>query len=91
MLTLGIANMLAVWAAHSLSLVDTLIPSLPASQEVFGLVTVVYLLRGLAGFVFIHQLQRAYTKRFIVISSLVCLSMGAVHGVGLRKLLTVEF
>jgi uncharacterized membrane protein len=89
--TLGIAAMLAVWAAYALSVLDYGVPQLPASKVVLSLITAVYLLRGLGGFALLRMPKRRHSTRFIVVSSLICLGVGAVHAVGLWELLTVEF
>jgi uncharacterized membrane protein len=89
--TLGIAIMLAVWAAYALSVLDFGVPQLPADKVVLSLITAAYLLRGFGGFALLLMPKRSHSTRFIVLSSLICLGIGAVHGVGLWEFLTVEF
>jgi uncharacterized membrane protein len=89
--TLGIAIMLAVWAAYALSVLDVGVPQLPAANAVLSLITAAYLLRGIGGFALLLLPQRSHSTRFIVVSSLICLGIGAVHAAGLWELLTVDF
>ncbi len=92
--TLGIAVVLAVWAAYALSVLGLnlfWINPLPAYKVVLSPITAAYLLRGVAGFLFLMVPQRRHSKRLIVVSSFICLGIGVVHGVGLWELLTVEF
>ena len=93
-MTLGIAIVLALWAAYALSVLDLdlfQIGPLPAYKLVLGLITAAYLLRGAIGFLFVLVPQRIYSAPFLVISSSFYLGTGAVHAVGLWELLTVEF
>jgi uncharacterized membrane protein len=89
--TLGIAIMLALWAAYALSVLDFGVPQLPAAKIVLSIITAAYMLRGIAGFALLLAPRRSLSTRFIVVSSLICLGIGAVHSVGLWELLTVEF
>jgi hypothetical protein len=90
--TLGIASMLAVWAAYALSVTGLgLLAPLPAHKIVLSLITAAYLLRGIGGFALLLMPQRSHSTRFIVVSSLICLGIGAVHAVGLWELFTFRF
>ena len=92
--TLGIAVVLAVWAAYALSVLGLnlfWINPLPGYKVVLSLVTAAYLLRGVAGFLFLLVPRRSQSKQFIAVSSFICLGIGVVHSVGLWELLTVEF
>ncbi len=90
--TLGIASMLAVWAAYALSAAGTaVLAPLPAHKIVLSLITAIYLLRGVAGFALSLTPKRSHSTRFIVVSSLICLGIGAVHAVGTWELLMVDF
>jgi hypothetical protein len=87
--TLGIASVLAVWAAYALSAAGTgLLTPLPAYKVVLSLITAIYLLRGLAGFALLLSPKRSYSTQFIVVSSLICLAIGAAHAVGVWELFT---
>lgn len=91
-ITLGIACMLALWAAYALSVLDYGVPPLPADNIVVSLITAAYVLRGVGGFaLLLMPQQRSHSTRFIVVSSLACLGIGVVHLVGLWELLTGEF
>jgi uncharacterized membrane protein len=89
--TLGIAAMLAMWAAYALSVLEVGVPQLPAEKPVLSLITAAYLLRGVGGFALLLVPKSGYSTRFVVGSSLICLSVGVVHAVGLWELLTVQF
>jgi uncharacterized membrane protein len=89
--TLGIAAMLAVWAAYALSVLGVGVPRLPAEKPILSLITAAYLLRGVGGFALLCMPKRSHSTRFIVVSSLICLGIGMVHAVGLWELLTGEF
>jgi hypothetical protein len=85
--TLGIAAMLAMWAAYALSVADVgLLAPLPAYKPVLSLITAAYLLRGVGGFALLLMPKRSHSTRFIVVSSLLCLGVGAVHAVGVWEL-----
>lgn len=93
-ITLGIAIILALSAAYALSVLDSdlfQVKPLPAYKPVLSLITAAYLLRGAIGFLLLLMPQRIYSAPFLVISSAICLGIGAVHAVGLWELLTVEF
>ena len=81
--TLGIAVVLAVWAAYALSGAGVL-PRLPfLSVSLIG-ITFVYLVRGLVILpVFIFARSKA--TPFMVWSSFACCGFGLVHAVGLAK------
>jgi hypothetical protein len=88
----GIAIVLAVFAAYALSVADYgVLAPLPAYKVVLSLITAVYLLRGVAGFALLLAPRRSHSTGFIIISSVICLGIGAVHAVGLWELLTVEY
>jgi hypothetical protein len=76
--TLCIAAVLAMAACYALSGAG-LMPRLPGLQMVLVVITTVYLLGGLVGLGMLWVQQRAYSKAFIVWSSLVCLAMGGLH------------
>jgi hypothetical protein len=90
-LTLGIAIILAVWAVYALSASGAaMLAPLPAYKVVLSLITTAYLLRGFGGFALLLMPKRSHSTRFIVVSSLICLGIGAVHAMGLWELLMVE-
>jgi hypothetical protein len=81
--TFGIAAVLAAWSAYALSGAGWLV-SLPFLKTVLCLITGVYLLRGVGGFAML-AVKSPYSKRFIVVSSSICLGFGMVHLLGLTQ------
>lgn len=81
LVTSGIALVLAVWAAYALAGAGV-IPSLPFLKWGLGLITAVYVLRGLAVLP-VLVMAPAKATSFVVSSSAICLLFGAVHLVGL--------
>lgn len=79
-ITLGIALVLAVWAAYALSGAG-LIGPLPLLRAGLSLITAVYLLRGFAGPLLLRK--TGHSRRFVVVSSLICAGYGLVHLLGL--------
>lgn len=78
--TSAIALMLWVWGMYALSGAEV-IKTLPWLRPALCAITLVYLLRGMAGpFVL---LGKGHSMRFILISSAVCLIYGVVHLIGL--------
>lgn len=78
--TFGIAAVLATWAAYALSGAGWL-PVLPFLNLALCVITGVYLLRGVGGFALL-AVKSPYSKRFIVVSSSICLGFGLVHLLG---------
>jgi hypothetical protein len=75
--TFGIATVLAAWAAYALSGAGWM-PVLPFLKVALCVITAVYLLRGVGGFAMLAA-KSPYSKRFIVVSSSICLGFGLVH------------
>lgn len=80
LITLGIALVLAIWAAYALSGAG-LIGPLPLLRAGLCAITAVYLLRGFAGPLLLRN--TGHSRRFIVVSSLICAGYGLVHLLGL--------
>ncbi|AZD31678.1 hypothetical protein [Pseudomonas chlororaphis] len=78
--TAGIALVLAAWAAYALSAAGVIGP-LPLLRPALIAITLVYLLRGLLGPVALAGTGRS--RRFIFVSSTICLVYGLVHLLGL--------
>jgi hypothetical protein len=78
--TAAIALVLLSWAAFALSGAGVIAP-LPLLLPALCAITLVYLLRGIAGPFVLANTGRS--QCFIVVSSLVCLGFGVVHLVGL--------
>jgi len=85
-ITLGIASVLIVWGAYALSGAGFL-PSMPITKLVLSVITVIYLIRGLAGlvapFVINHPLIKQNSIAFWLWSSAICLVIGIFHLVGI--------
>lgn len=81
--TLGIAVVLALWAAYALSGAG-LLAALPFLKWCLAAITAVYLLRGLAVFPLV-LFAREQTTPFLVWSSVICIGYGAVHLVGILQ------
>ncbi|WP_341520130.1 hypothetical protein AABC73_16700 [Pseudomonas sp. G.S.17] len=79
-ITTGIALVLMVWAAYALSGAAVIRP-LPLLRPALSVITVIYLLRGFAGPLLLKDTGR--TRRFIWISSAICIVFGITHLVGL--------
>jgi hypothetical protein len=84
LITFGIAGVLSLWSACALSAAGVL-STLPFLRTVLVLITAVYLLRGVAGFVLASVAPGGNSPAFWVWSSIICLFVGAVHAIGLAK------
>jgi hypothetical protein len=80
--TLGVTAVLAAWAVYALSGAGLIAP-LPLLKPVLCMMTAVYILRGVLGFLLLLVPQRKHSTRFLVVSSAICLGFGAVHLLGL--------
>ncbi len=79
LVTTAIALVLLAWSAYALSAAG-LIKPLPFLLPVLCLITLVYLARGLLGPVLLAGTGR--TRRFIAVSSVICLGGGLLHLLG---------
>jgi hypothetical protein len=79
LITLAIAAVLLVWSAYALSAAGLIRP-LPALLPVICLITLVYLTRGLLGPLLLAGTGRS--RRFIAVSSVICLGGGLLHLLG---------
>ncbi|OWP50381.1 hypothetical protein [Pseudomonas nitroreducens] len=82
LITFGIAFVLFAWAAYALSAAGVLGP-LPLLRPALVAISLVYLLRGVAGPVILKGTGRS--QRFIYISSAICLGFALVHLLGLAQ------
>ncbi|TZF89917.1 hypothetical protein [Cognatilysobacter lacus] len=80
MVTLGIAAVLAAWAAYAASGAG-LLRSLPFTGPALVVITAVYVLRGLA--LAPAAVVPAMRTPFNLWSSAICLAIGVVHAIGL--------
>ncbi|GDY26084.1 hypothetical protein AHAT_19740 [Agarivorans sp. Toyoura001] len=83
LITSGIGAILSVWALYAFS-AATLSFALPYPRIVLVLITLVYLVRGLAGLLLIKK-PMGNTPRFWLWSSVICLLIGLIHLVGLSQ------
>jgi hypothetical protein len=82
LVTLAIAAVLAVWAAYAAAAAG-LLPALPLLRTALVAITLVYLLRGLGGFVLAVVAPGGNSPAFWAWSSAICLAIGMVHALGL--------
>jgi len=82
-ITLGIFSVLSLWSAYAFSAAG-LIMRLPFMRLVLSLITLVYLIRGLVGFTLLNN-PMGRSPEFWLWSSLICLTFGIVHAIGLKK------
>ena len=80
LITLGIASILALWAAYAFA-GARLLPRLPLMRLALVTITSIYLLRGLAAVPVLLWRPHA-ADAFLIWSSLIVLIFGIVHGVG---------
>jgi hypothetical protein len=83
--TLGISLVLLSWSLFAISGSGAL-PAFPFLKIALCLITGIYLLRGIGGFVLLATpafSKQKLTSTFLVVSSLICLGYGVVHLVGL--------
>jgi hypothetical protein len=83
--TLGVTAVLAAWAVYALSGAG-LIGPLPWLKLVLCMMTALYVLRGVLGFLLLLVPQRTHSTKFLVVSSAICLGFGGVHLLGLVQM-----
>ena len=83
LITLGIATVLAVWAAYAASGAG-LIPRLPLLRTALVAITAVYLIRALA-FLPLHYWRPQHSDAFAIWSSAIVLIYGVVHLIGVMR------
>jgi hypothetical protein len=82
-ITSGIVLVLSVWSLYAFSAAG-IIFRMPLLRTALIGITLIYLARGIAGFLFISS-PMGRSPEFWVWSSIVCLSIGIVHLVGLKQ------
>ncbi|MGH8833291.1 MAG: hypothetical protein ACREXV_19730 [Polaromonas sp.] len=85
-ITLAITAVLIVWSLYALSGAG-LVPRLPFVRLALCVITGIYLLRGIAGLPFL-PFATGLSASFWWWSSAICLTIGAVHLIGLRQVWT---
>ena len=81
--TLGIFSILSIWSLYAFSAAG-LIFKLPLIRLALILITSIYIIRGLVGFAFIYM-PIGRSPEFWLWSSIICLTSGMFHAVGLKK------
>lgn len=84
-ITLPIVLLLAIWSAYALSGAGVIV-ALPLLKWALVAITAAYLLRGIYGFYFVVQPLGENSAKFWFYSSVICLSFGIVHLVGLLQI-----
>lgn len=82
-ITLIIFSVLSIWSAYAFSAAGLII-RLPLIRIVLPLITLVYLVRGLAGFILIDN-PMGRTPEFWLWSSFICLTFAVFHVAGLKQ------
>ena len=82
-ITCGIFLVLSIWSLYAFSAAGVIF-KLPLIRVALVLITLIYLVRGIAGFFFINS-PMGRSPEFWIWSSVICLSFGIVHLVGLKQ------
>lgn len=83
LITSGIVLVLSIWSLYAFSGAGVIF-RLPLIRLALILITLLYLVRGIAGF-FLVSSPMGRSPRFWVWSSLICLSFGVIHLIGLKQ------
>ncbi|WP_340679664.1 hypothetical protein [Paraglaciecola sp.] len=83
LITSGIVLVLSIWSMYAFSAAG-LIFKLPLIRLALILITLIYLARGVVGFFLINS-PMGRSPEFWVWSSVICLSFGIVHLIGLKQ------
>lgn len=83
LITTGIFFVLSIWSMYAFSAARVIF-KLPLIRTVLILITLIYFVRGIGGF-FIINSPMGRSPEFWVWSSIICLSLGIVHLIGLKK------
>lgn len=84
LITAGIASVLGIWSLYALSGAGV-IPRLPLLRIGLCVISGIYLLRGIAGFVLAATAPGERSISFWCWSSAICLAIGALYFVGTRQ------
>ena len=74
---------LSTWSLYALSAAGVIF-RLPLIRLAFSLITLIYLIRGIAGFLLISS-PMGRTPEFWIWSSVICLFFGIIHFIGLKR------
>lgn len=83
LITSGIVLVLSIWSIYAFSAAGVIV-RLPLLRLALILITFIYLLRGVAGF-FLVSSPMGRSPEFWMCSSLICLSFGIIHFIGLKQ------
>lgn len=83
LITSGIVLVLSIWSIYAFSAAGVIV-RLPLLRLALILITFIYLLRGVAGF-FLVSSPMGRSPEFWMWSSLICLSFGIIHFIGLKQ------
>ncbi len=83
LITSGIVLVLSIWSIYAFSAAGVIF-KLPLIRLALVLITLIYLIRGIAGFFFINS-PLGRSPEFWVWSSVICLFFGVVHLIGLKQ------
>ncbi|MCE2594387.1 hypothetical protein K6Y31_06125 [Motilimonas cestriensis] len=83
LITSGVALVLVTWSMYAFSAAGVIF-KLPLIRLALILITLIYFVRGIVGFFFVKS-PMGRSPEFWVWSSIICLSFGIVHLVGLKQ------
>ena len=83
LITSGIVLVLSIWSLYAFSAVGIIL-RLPLVRIALILITVIYLVRGIAGFFFVSS-PMGRSPEFWLWSSSICLCFGIIHLIGLKQ------
>jgi hypothetical protein len=83
LITSGIVLVLSFWSLYAFSGAGVVF-RLPLLRSALVLITLIYLLRGIAGFFLVNS-PMGRSPEFWVWSSLICLCLGFIHLIGLKQ------
>lgn len=83
LITSGIVLVLSIWSIYAFSAAGVIV-RLPFLRLALIFITFIYLLRGVAGF-FLVSSPMGRSPEFWMWSSLICLSFGIIHFIGLKQ------
>jgi hypothetical protein len=82
-ITTGIVLVLSIWSLYAFSAAGVIF-RLPLIRLALILITLIYLVRGIAGFFFVSS-PMGRSPEFWLWSSLICLCFGIIHLIGLKQ------
>lgn len=82
-ITLFIVVVLSIWSLYAFSAAGMIV-RLPFIRLALIVITAIYLIRGLAGFYFVSS-PLGRSPEFWVWSSVICLTIGLLHVIGLQQ------